>query len=96
MTFTYNCDNWRVQRDDGFEVTRYQYDKNNLLAELDGSTPLVVYTNEPDEYGRVISQHRPGDDESRYYQFDVQGSTNGLTGPTGEVTDDDAWAPSSH
>ena len=94
VTLTYNCDDWRVQRDDGFDVTRYQYDKNNLLAELDGSTPLVVYTNEPDEYGRVISQHRPGDDESRYYQFDVQGSTIGLTGPTGEVTDDyayDAW-----
>ena len=60
VTLTYNCDDWRVQRDDGFDVTRYQYDKNNLLAELDGSLVVVQYTNEPNEYGRVISQYRPG------------------------------------
>ena len=98
VTFTYNCDHWRVARQDAFDTTKFVFDKNNLLAELDGSNAVQVqYTNEPNEFGSVISQYRTADAEASYYEFDVQGSTTGLTDSVGVVTDEyqyNAWGES--
>jgi len=95
VTFTYNSDHWRVAREDGFGITQFQFDKNNLLAELDDSHVVQVqYTNEPNEYGNVISQHTTADGESQFYAFDAPGSAIRLTDATMVVTDEyayDAW-----
>ncbi len=93
VTFTYNCDHWRVGREDAVQTVSYQWDKNNLLAELDDAGVVQVqYTNEPAEFGNLLSQVRDGD--ACYYHFDVQGTTIALTDPTAAVTDQyqhDAW-----
>ena len=54
----------------------------------------VQYTNEPNEYGNVISHYRPADGEARYYVFDALGSTVALTDNVSGKTDDytyEAW-----
>src|SRR5712691_10910914 len=69
-------------------VTNYIWDDENdsLLMETDeNDNTTVVYTNEPDHYGHVISQRR-GNDTS-YYHFDANGSTQALTNAAGDVTD---------
>src|SRR5947208_2397070 len=76
-------------------VTNYIWDveNDNYLAETDdGGNTTAVYTNEPEPYGRLISQRR-GNDTS-YYHFDTLGSTRGLTNSSQVVTDTnihDAW-----
>ena len=63
------------------------------MSELDGSGALqVTYTNEPQQYGGVISQRR-GTTTSTYHA-DALGSTRALTDSTETVTDTylyDAW-----
>ena len=69
-------------------VTNYIWDDENdsLLMETDenGDT-TAVYTNEPDQHGRVISQHRDG--ETSYYHYDALGSTHALTDASENITD---------
>ncbi len=76
-------------------VTNYVWDElsDNMLMETDelGATK-AEYTNEPDEFGGLISQRRGG--TTSYYHFDGQGSTRALTDSTETVTDTniyDAW-----
>ena len=89
VTFTYNSDHWRVTREDAFATTNFLFDKNNLLAELDDASAVQVqYTNEPNEYGNVISQYRTTDDESSFYAYDAPGSTVHLTDAAMVVTDE--------
>ena len=67
-----------------------------VMSELDGSGALqVTYTNEPQQYGGVISQRR-GTTTSTYHA-DALGSTRALTDNSGNVTDtylNDAWGNS--
>jgi len=69
-------------------VTNYIWDVENdsLLMETDenGAT-TAVYTNEPDEFGSVISQNRAGTTST--YHYDGLGSTRALTDSSGTVTD---------
>jgi len=54
--------------------------------ETDGNgDTTAVYTNEPNEHGKVISQRRDG--ATSYHQFDGQGSTRELTNASETVTD---------
>ena len=61
-------------------MTRYIWDvvSDNVLMETDdaGET-TAVYTQEPDRYGELISQHRDG--QTSYYHFDGEGNTRALT-----------------
>src|SRR5262249_12123415 len=74
-------------------VTKYIWDKQNYLAEADGSDTInVVYTNEPTPYGNLISTRISG--TTSYHHFDAIGSTRQLTNSAGTVTDTmiyDAW-----
>ena len=76
-------------------VTEYIWDveSDNVLQETDdlGAT-TATYTNEPDEFGGLVSQNRGGAES--YYHFDALGSTRELTDDTETVTDTnmyDAW-----
>lgn len=76
-------------------VTNYMWDAVNdtCLLETDANqNATAVYTSEPVQYGRVISQRRGTD--TRYYHADALGSTRQVTDETGTVTDTleyDAW-----
>ena len=67
-----------------------------VMSELDGSGAVqVTYTNEPQQYGGVISQRR-GTTTSTYHA-DALGSIRALTDNSGNVTDtylNDAWGNS--
>jgi len=76
-------------------VTNYFWDmeSDNVLMESDeAGVTTAVYTHEPGQYGKLISQYRGG--ETSFYHFDGQGSTRALTDPSQNVTDTyvyDAW-----
>jgi len=78
-------------------TTNYIWDEDNLLAETDGSNVVqTVYTNEPQEYGNLVSTRLPiaGTPTTVYHHFDGLGSTRQLTNAAGSVTDTmiyDAW-----
>ncbi|MDA1055439.1 MAG: hypothetical protein O3C40_33995 [Planctomycetota bacterium] len=69
-------------------MTRYIWDvvSDNVLMETDdaGAT-TAVYTQEPDLYGKLISQHRDG--QSTYYHFDGLGSTRAVTDESQNVVE---------
>jgi len=74
-------------------TTNYIWDEQNYLAEADGpNTIQTVYTNEPEQYGNLISSRISG--TTSYHHFDGIGSTWQLTNAAGTVTDTiiyDAW-----
>jgi RHS repeat-associated protein len=78
-------------------TTNYIWDEENLLAEADGTDTIqTVYTNEPEQYGNLVSTRLPvgGTPTSVYHHFDALGSTRQLTNAAGSVTDTviyDAW-----
>src|SRR5258708_21051082 len=78
-------------------TTNYIGDEDNLLAETDGSNVgQTVYTNEPEQYGNLVSTRLPvaGTPTTVYQHFDAIGSTRQLTNAGGTVTDTviyDAW-----
>jgi RHS repeat-associated protein len=65
----------------------------NLLAEADGSNTIqTMYTNEPEQYGNLVSSRIAG--TTFYDHFDAIGSTRQVTNATGATTDSviyDAW-----
>ena len=64
-----------------------------IISEVDETGAVqAVYTNEPQQYGGVISQRRGN--TSHYHHHDALGSTRFLTDSSGNVTDtylNDAW-----
>ena len=76
-------------------VTHYLWDteSDNVLTEFDDSfDTTAVYTNEPTQFGDLVSQHR--DTATSWYHSDGLGSTRELTDNTETVTDTniyDAW-----
>jgi RHS repeat-associated protein len=74
-------------------TTNYIWDEENYLAETDGANTVnTVYTNEPAQYGNLISSRISG--TTRYHHFDAIGSTRQLTNDNGHATDTaiyDAW-----
>lgn len=69
-------------------TTRYTWDvaRDNVVMEKlgDGST-VASYTQEPGQYGALISQYRSG--QIHFYHFDATESTRALTNHQGSVTD---------
>jgi len=78
-------------------TTKYIWDEDNLLAETDVNNVVqTVYTNEPQQYGNLISTRLPiaGTPTTAYHHFDAIGSTRKLTNAVGGTTDTmvyDAW-----
>jgi RHS repeat-associated protein len=74
-------------------TTNYIWDEQNYLAEADGTNTIqTVYTNEPQQYGNLVSSRISG--TTSYHHFDALGSTRQLTNAAGSVTDTvvyDAW-----
>src|SRR5207302_7466238 len=74
-------------------TTKYIWDEQNYLAEADGNDAIqTVYTNEPQQYGNLISSRIAG--TTSYHHFDALGSTRQLTNAAGSTTDTviyDAW-----
>jgi RHS repeat-associated protein len=74
-------------------TTNYIWDDENYVAETDGNNVVqTVYTNEPEQYGNLISSRISG--TTSYHHFDAIGSTRQLTNSAGNVTDTviyDAW-----
>lgn len=69
-------------------ITNFVWDdlSDNVLMETDeNNVPVVKYTNEPGQFGEVLSQHRHGQDQ--YFHFDGLGSTRNLTSQNETVTD---------
>jgi RHS repeat-associated protein len=73
------------------------WDFENYLAETDDQNEIqAVYTNEPQQYGNLISQYRKDGAiwTPSYYKYDALGSTRALTDDGGDGTDTyiyDAW-----
>jgi RHS repeat-associated protein len=78
-------------------TTNYIWDEENLLAEADGTNAIqTVYTNEPEQYGNLVSTRLPvaGTPTTVYHHFDAIGSTRQLSTNAGSVSDTvvyDAW-----
>ena len=76
-------------------VTNYLWNPvtDALISEYDETgTTTVTYTQEPVQYGSVISQRRGG--QTSYYHYDGLGDTRELTNASEVVTDTnmyDAW-----
>src|SRR5579863_5862698 len=74
-------------------TTNYIWDEDNLLAETDVNNVVqTVYTNEPQQYGNLLSSRISG--TTSYHHFDAIGSTRQLSTHTGLVSDTvtyDAW-----
>jgi RHS repeat-associated protein len=74
-------------------TTNYIWDDENYLAESDVTNTInVVYTNEPRQYGNLVSTRISG--ATSYHHFDAMGSTRQLTNAAGHVSDTalyDAW-----
>jgi RHS repeat-associated protein len=89
VTFIYNGDGQRVQKQDLAGTVQHLWDGENILLDTGpGNIIQGVYTLEPAVYGNLISQSRgfPGVDS--FYLFDGSGSTRQLVSITGvNVTD---------
>lgn len=74
-------------------IINYLWDKECYLEEYDeNGVTTTTYTNEPSGFGKVISQRKST--TSRFYHYDVQGSTRQLTDENENVTDEffyNAW-----
>src|SRR5579872_2143989 len=74
-------------------TTKFIWDDENCLAEADGSNTInTVYTNEPQQYGNLVSSRISA--ATSYHHFDAIGSTRQLTNAAGGTTDTmiyDAW-----
>jgi len=80
VTMTYNGDNRRVTSQQSTTTTKFVWDQptDAYLTELDGSNAVqAVYTNEPTQYGSVVSQRRGT--TTSIHHADALGSTRLLT-----------------
>ena len=77
----------RVTKDDGTDVTRFVWDEDRVVAELDEfGAAAAEYTLEPAAFGNLLSQQRAA--ASSYYHYDALGSTRDLTDAAEVATDD--------
>ena len=67
-------------------------ESDSLLSDAEAISTTAVYTNEPHEFGGLVSQSRSGTTSA--YHFDARGDTRELTNDVESVTDSkvyDAW-----
>ncbi len=85
-TFTYDGDGRRRQTVTAAGTTNFIWDGQDVLLETDVSNNTqVTYTQTPDMYGDLISQHR--DSSTSFYHHDALGSAVALTDSGENVTD---------
>ena len=95
VTMTYSADNRRVAKEILTAETKFVWDEesDNVLLETDDfDATQVVYTNEPGQFGSLISGRRSM--TTHWYHFDALGSTSQLTDSSATITDTylyDAW-----
>jgi len=95
VTMTYNGDNRRVISQQGATSNKFVWDATTdaYLSELDGTNAVqAVYTNEPQQFGSILSQRRSS--TSHWLHADALGTTRLLTSSTQTTTDTyllDAW-----
>jgi RHS repeat-associated protein len=96
-TCAYRFDGLRYSKEDSEGTTAFIWDSENYLAETDDQNEIqAVYTNEPRQYGNLISQYRKDGAiwTPSYYQYDALSSTRALTDDAGDAADTyvcDAW-----
>jgi RHS repeat-associated protein len=82
----YQPDGLRVKKETGTGTTKFVWDGEAYLLETDGAdATAVVYTNEPQQYGSLVSQRRGS--TSSFYHFEALGSTRDLTASNGATSD---------
>ena len=89
-TMTYQPDGLRVELEDSTGTKTFLWDNQTYLAEADASdVTQVVYNNESEAYGNLISQHRRSGTlwVPSYYHNQSLGSTRELTDANETVTD---------
>ena len=89
-TLSYQPDNLRVTSDDGTSSKTWLWENQNYLSQTAGG--VLVFTNTPERYGELVSQH-DGTDTS-WYHFNARGDTRELSDISEVVTDTklyDAW-----
>lgn len=97
QTSVYDPDSLRIKKQDEDEISHFIYDDQAYLLETNESNiTVVVYTQEPTEYGYIASQYQFDGSlwVPSYYQQDALGSTMQLTDENEDVTDTyeyDAW-----
>jgi len=95
MSFTYNADGLRQSKTVDGTTTRFIYSGVRLLQETNsGGTTQATYTLAPigGEWEPLVSHRKSG--ASRFYAFDVLGTTRALTDGNEDVAavfTDDAW-----
>jgi RHS repeat-associated protein len=86
VTMAYPPEGLRVKKAVGAETTKFVWDEQNYLVEADGSNVTqAVYTNEPQQFGTLVSQRRAS--TSSYFHFEGLGSTRNLTASNGATSD---------
>jgi RHS repeat-associated protein len=86
-TLVYDGEKNRVRDDDSTGTRKYIWDREILLEETDqNDVTQVVYSVEPDVFGRLISQIRTS--ATNFFMFDATGSTSGLVDNTGQTVTD--------
>ncbi len=96
-TMVYEPDGLRVKLEESTGTKKFIWDDQNYLAEADENDEInVVYTNEPNYYGNLVSQYRKSGAvwSPSYYHYEALGSTRELTDNTEAITDTylyDAW-----
>jgi RHS repeat-associated protein len=85
-TMTYNADGLRVgvHSNLGGNI-KYVWDGQNVLHEMDGSTPVAAYTYKPDMYGDLLARRYIT--TTMFYNYDALGSTIGMTDDAKNLVD---------
>jgi RHS repeat-associated protein len=82
----YNADNLRVEKQSSAGTAKFIWNGQAYLLETNESgVTQATYTNEPTQYGNLISQRRGA--TTKYYDYDGLGSTRELIS-SGEATTD--------
>lgn len=85
-TFAYDPDGLRRSWNTPAAATRFVWDNQNLLQEVDGAGETeVAYTNSPGLYGELLAQRKA--EATSFYHFDGMGSTTELTSADETETD---------
>ena len=92
-TMSYEPDGLRIKLEESTGTKNFIWDEQSYLAEANASNDIqVTYTNEPNQYGNLISQRRAS--TTSYHHYEALGSTRELTDASETITDTysyDAW-----
>lgn len=86
-SYTYNGRNKKVSQTVGTEVTRYLWDGDQIIRELDGATQTVATLIHGlglgADVGSLVKAERG--EQSQFFHYDWRGSVTALTDPTEQI-----------